>query len=117
MMPLTASRVYALGGNSSSVQTLLFVSERGDSRISAQWVRRTRIDGDHWDGFDVPVGKMREQYLIRLRDETDVKLELTVTGNTAVLDWPFSISGNLIFEVAQLLDRFGSGPFAQIAVT
>lgn len=56
MMPLTASMVYALGGNSSSVQTLPFVSERGDSRISAQWVRRTRIDGDHWDGFDVPVG-------------------------------------------------------------
>ena len=104
-MPLTASRVYAIGGNSSSIRTLPFTSERGDSRISAQWVRRTRIDGDHWDGFDVPVGKMREQYLIRLCDETGLKLAQTVTSNTAVLDRPFSISGNLIFEVAQLLDR------------
>ena len=60
---------------------------------------------------------MREQYLIRLRDETGVKLEQTVTSNTAVLDRPFSISGNLIFEVAQLSDGVGSGPFAQIAVT
>ncbi|WP_341246681.1 baseplate multidomain protein megatron [Nereida ignava] len=90
--------------------------QRGDSLITAQWVRRTRIDGDHWDGFDVPVGEMSEQYLIRLRDETGVKLEQTVTSTAAVLNEPLSISGNLIFEVAQLSDRFGPGPFAQIAV-
>jgi hypothetical protein len=91
--------------------------QRGDSLITAQWVRRTRIDGDYWDGSDVPVGEMSEQYLIRLRDETGVKLEQTVTSTAAVLNEPLSINGNLIFEVAQLSDRFGPRSFAQIAVS
>ena len=40
---------------------------RTDGGIELSWVRRTRIDGDSWEGTDVPIGEERELYSVRIR--------------------------------------------------
>ncbi|MCH2163111.1 MAG: hypothetical protein MK098_00430 [Marinovum sp.] len=34
--------------------------------LNLKWIRRTRIDGDSWEGFDVPLGEEAERYLVRI---------------------------------------------------
>ena len=88
----------------------------GDLALS--WVRRTRLDGDSWEGIEVPLGETSESYLLRVTDATGLRREavlatpsFTYTGAMRASDGtlaPFTI------EVAQLSDRFGPGPFARI---
>ena len=84
------------------------------------WVRRTRIDGDSWEGFEVPLGEASERYLLRIVDATGLRREIVLgapgfayRGAMRAEDatrFPYSI------EVAQLSDRFGPGPFARIQI-
>ena len=90
----------------------------GDRVVS--WVRRTRIDGDSWEGFEVPFGEASERYLLRIVDATGLRREIFLSapgfayrGAMRAEDatsFPYSI------EVAQLSDRFGPGPFARIQI-
>ncbi|MDO5647992.1 glycoside hydrolase TIM-barrel-like domain-containing protein [Paracoccus sp. (in: a-proteobacteria)] len=75
------------------------------------WVRRTRVDGDGWDGLDVPLGEARETYLIRLRQGDRVVHQATVTRPEHII--PSGISGPVEIEVAQLSETFGQGPFVK----
>lgn len=82
-------------------------------------MRRTRIDGDSWEGFDVPLGEASEQYLLcvwvgaEMRRET--VLSEPVFTYSAVMRAGDGIAGAHAIEVAQLSDRFGPGPFSRIA--
>jgi hypothetical protein len=88
--------------------------------LALGWVRRTRIDGDSWEGIEVPLGEAAESYLLRIRDAGGVVREevlsqptFTYTAAMRSADapgTPFTI------EVAQLSDRFGAGPFARIEI-
>ncbi len=90
----------------------------GDLGLS--WVRRTRIDGDSWEGIEVPLGEALESYLLRIRDAGGVVREEVLSAPaftyTAAMrsadapETPFTI------EVAQVSDRFGAGPFARIEI-
>lgn len=87
----------------------------GDLTVS--WIRRTRIDGDTWEGVDVPLGEALEQYILRVRRGVQVLRETTVTQP----NWTYSaamqaedllVAGDFL-EVAQVSERFGPGKFAR----
>ena len=82
------------------------------------WIRRTRIDGDSWQSFEVPLGEDTESYAVRLvNDGVIVREDRTETPH-----WIYSstaqiadgIDGAFSIEVAQLSGRFGAGPFTRI---
>lgn len=91
----------------------------GDYQID--WVRRTRIDGDSWSGVEVPLGELREIYLLRVLQGSILKREVTV----GTPGWTYSqsqkiadgLSGqSFAIEVAQLSDAFGAGPFTRMTI-
>ncbi|WEF23481.1 glycoside hydrolase TIM-barrel-like domain-containing protein [Paracoccus sp. S3-43] len=81
------------------------------------WIRRSRVDGDGWDGADIPLGEVRERYRVRiLRDgivlhQADVGLpEYAVPEQV----WTTALQGGaFVVAVAQLSDQFGPGPFVR----
>ena len=84
---------------------------------SLSWIRRSRVDGDGWEGADIPLGEVRERYRVQiLRDgvvlhEVDVGVpEYTVpepVWNTA------RQGGAFVVAVAQLSDQYGPGPYVR----
>jgi hypothetical protein len=88
----------------------------GDLALS--WVRRTRIDGDSWEGFDVPLGEASEQYLLRVWAGAQMRRETVLSAPvftySAAMRASDGIAGQYSIEVAQLSDRFGPGPFSRI---
>jgi hypothetical protein len=83
------------------------------------FVRRTRADGDRWDLEDVPLGEATERYLVRVRalDETllrEITITQTVWDYTAAMRAEDGSPAGVIFEVAQISDRFGPGSFGRI---
>jgi hypothetical protein len=88
--------------------------------IDLSWIRRTRIDGDRWDGLDVPLGEATEQYLVRVIAGGSVRRE----EQTSVPFWTYSsvaraadgVTGAFDVEVAQISDRFGPGLKARIGI-
>ncbi|MCA8881888.1 MAG: glycoside hydrolase/phage tail family protein [Rhodobacteraceae bacterium] len=94
------------------------VDAAGNHRIG--WIRRTRIDGDLWDLADVPLGEAREEYVLRVRSGGAIRREATVT----VPSWSYStaartsdgVGTSYTFEVAQVSERFGPGPFTRMTI-
>jgi hypothetical protein len=88
--------------------------------IELSWIRRTRIDGDRWDGLDVPLGEAAERYLVRVVAGGAVRREEQVY----VPFWTYSsamraadgVTGAFDVEVAQISDRFGPGLKARIGI-
>ena len=89
--------------------------------LDVGWIRRTRIDGDSWSAYEVPLGELRELYLLRVIVGASVVRELTLgvplwsyplalQSADGVLAQPFEI------HVAQISDAFGVGPFARMTV-
>ncbi len=84
------------------------------------WIRRTRIDGDSWEGADVPLGEEREQYLVRVMRDATILRELTVS--TPV--WHYSAAmmaedgapDGIAIAVAQISISFGYGPFRVLPI-
>jgi len=94
-------------------------SATGDYAVT--WVRRTRIDGDSWSAYEVPLGELRELYLVRVvvgaaivREETlgapAWSYSQTMQAADGVTAQPFEI------HVAQISDAVGPGPFVRIAL-
>lgn len=92
--------------------------ESGD--IVLEWVRRTREDGDSWQGFDVPLGEASEQYqVVVYSGETELRRELVATPF-----WTYSAAsvaadgaaGPISLEVAQISERFGAGASSRIQI-
>lgn len=86
-----------------------------------RWVRRTRIEGDSWSGYDVPLGEDAELYLVRIRATDGTLLrEATVTAPAfvyAAADRAADgATGSYRIEIAQISDRFGPGLFRGIDV-
>ncbi|MBM3604903.1 MAG: host specificity protein, partial [Alphaproteobacteria bacterium] len=80
------------------------------------WVRRGRIDGDSWDGTDIPLGEDSERYLLRLLRAGQVVLEVEVAEPFYAVPqalWAQLQPGSVTVEVAQMSQTFGRGPFAR----
>ncbi|WP_333682796.1 baseplate multidomain protein megatron [Pontibaca methylaminivorans] len=85
-----------------------------DGALRIRWIRRTRSDGDGWDGLEVPLGEEQERYLIRLhRGETLLR---STTVNAPA--WTYTAADQArddadaatVIEVAQVSARYGPGP-------
>ncbi len=87
---------------------------------SFTWIRRTRIDGDDWDGLDVPLAEETESYLIRVvvsggvvREEVSQTSHWSYTPAMKAAD---GVVGPYEFRVAQVSATYGPGPFAALVV-
>lgn len=89
--------------------------------VALSWIRRSRIDGDDWDGLEIPLGEDSEAYLVRVQQGETVLRETQVPQPewlyTAEMQTEDGVSGAYSLHVAQLSARFGPGPFAQIGHT
>jgi len=82
--------------------------------LELSWIRCTRIDGDIWDGVEVPLGEDSESYLVRVSKSGLQVREDTVSDPT----WTYPAaeisseigSGAYEVSVAQISARFGPGP-------
>ena len=85
------------------------------------WIRRTRIDGDSWQGTEVPLGEEVERYLLRVRDGGGImRREVTLSAPAFTYSDAMRTSDGgsapYSIEVAQVSARFGPGPFARIEI-
>lgn len=88
--------------------------------LTVTWVRRTRVDGDSWAGYEVPLAEGREAYLLRVIAD-DAVVRSTEVGAPG---WTYSVAmqaadgvaGSFTIAVAQLSDAFGPGPFRNVSV-
>ncbi|MDW4548499.1 glycoside hydrolase TIM-barrel-like domain-containing protein [Defluviimonas sp. D31] len=84
------------------------------------WIRRTRIDGDTWSGFEVPLGEALEIYELRIVQGAATRRAVTLAEPGWI--YPAGLQAldgvNAPFEihVAQLSDQFGAGPFTRISI-
>jgi hypothetical protein len=91
-----------------------------DGSIDVRWIRRTRIDGDSWQGRDVPIGEERLLFEIRVRSGQTLLRTATSTSARFV----YSIkdqsidgaTGTLYFDIAQVSEPFGPGPFGRTTI-
>ena len=78
------------------------------------WIRRTRINGDGWTEFDVPLAEESEQYQLRilqngvvLREELVDRASWTYTAQMRAGD---GAVGPALISVAQVSALYGAGP-------
>ncbi|WBL34428.1 glycoside hydrolase TIM-barrel-like domain-containing protein [Sinirhodobacter sp. HNIBRBA609] len=96
-------------------------SNRTVSGVTFEWTRRTRIDGDSWEGVDVPLGESIEQYRVRVLVNGAICRE----DITAAPMWTYSdtmresdgISDDFEIHVAQISEVFGAGSWAKLSVS
>ena len=85
----------------------------GDIRIS--WIRRTRLDGDSWQGTDAPLGESRELYHLRISSGGSLLREFVPQSPEAVYlaadQAADAAPSGVEIEVAQVSDLFGPGPY------
>lgn len=98
----------------------LRASRDGAGDLTATWVRRTRIDGDSWQGTDVPLGEDVEAYRVRVLQGSAVMRELTVpvpTFSYPVADQTADgVTAPFDIHVAQISTAFGVGLFKRITI-
>jgi hypothetical protein len=77
------------------------------------------VDGDSWQGADVALGEASELYHLRVLAGGAVLRELwprePAAAYSAAEQAADGAAGALIFEVAQVSDRFGPGPYERIS--
>lgn len=84
---------------------------------SLSWVRRSRIEGDGWDGPDIPLGEEQERYLCQVIQNGQTRLDVTVGAPQH--DLPQALlaelmqAGAFTVRVAQLSQTFGRGLFVR----
>jgi hypothetical protein len=95
------------------------LSALGDLEI--RWVRRTRIDGDSWEGADAPIGEDRETYHLRILTAGATVREFWPSAPRQVYSSAMQAADGspAVVEilVAQISDRFGPGPYANLTST
>ena len=91
-----------------------------DGDLTIRWTRRTRLEGDSWSGFDVPLGEASEIYILRIIDSGILRREVQVSTSgwvyPAGLQAADGVSGTFEVEVAQVSERFGPGLYTRIKI-
>ena len=102
----------------SPVHVRSMVKESGD--IAFSWVRRTRIDGDSWQGHEVPLGEAEELYLVKIVSNGTTVREFTTGSPSYNYSAQAAYADQIVlpfqFEVAQVSSQFGPGPSKRITV-
>lgn len=95
------------------------IMQNGDVNFS--WIRRTRIDGDSWDSYEVPLGEEAEAYEVTLRAASGAVLRSDVTfsstyGYSRLAQTQDGARGSVFIDVAQISNSFGPGPSSRLEV-
>ena len=81
--------------------------------IAVNWTRRTRLDGDGWDGSDVPLGEESESYNLRVLKDGAVMREVLIGSSTWTYDLAAqtidNITGTFDISVEQVSATYGAG--------
>ena len=85
-----------------------------NANTALSWIRRTRVDGDPWDGEEVPLSEAYERYAVRVfKDGIQVRQASVSQPNwtyTAAMQAADGAGSVTRFDVAQISDAFGEGP-------
>ena len=88
--------------------------------LSLTWIRRTRIDGDTWQAFEVPLGEETESYLLRVFQANVLCAEYTLAQPMFLYTTSLRLGdlqpGPYRVEVAQVSSRFGPGPYRAVDI-
>ncbi len=93
----------------------------GAGGLRVEWVRRTRIDGDSWEGFEVPLGEASLLFVVRVRDGQgrvlrEAYVETTRWSYSAADQSADGVLAPFVVEVAQVSESYGPGPFERIGI-
>lgn len=58
-------------------------AKRDENGVALSWIRRTRVDGDSWEG-EVPLGEESEQYAVDILSSGNIVRTLTATTPSAL---------------------------------
>lgn len=87
--------------------------------LTLDWIRRTRIGGDRWQGLDVPLGEALEAYDVALRDPNGAVIaRWSASSSQLVLslsELPADLSGHS-FSVRQVSEGYGAGLASDLQV-
>lgn len=121
--PSYVERVEAFDGNGLRPYAPVHLRATRDvgGALDLTWIRRTRVDGDSWEGTDVPLGEEQEAYLVRVFQAGALLREVEVMTPS----WSYGsaeqatdgAAGDLRFDVAQISARYGPGLFGSLTVT
>ncbi len=92
----------------------------GAGDMNVNWIRRTRVDGDSWEGVEVPLAEESESYVVRVAQGGSVVREVAVT----VPDWAYTaaqmaadgVGAGFDVSVAQVSATYGVGAFETVSV-
>ena len=95
------------------------VSTAGDLVLT--WVRRTRIDGDGWESYDVPLGEGQERYMVTVQAAGGAVKRTAITTSANFLYTPTmkafdGITSPFSIFVSQLSESYGAGPARSILI-
>jgi hypothetical protein len=86
--------------------------------LAVTWIRRTRIDGDTWQAFEVPLAEESERYQLRVFQGADLRAEYTVTQPQFLYSAAMRLAdlqpGLWRIEIAQISGQYGPGPFRSV---
>ncbi len=113
-------RVDRFLGNGLRPYSVAHLRSDGGMNTTFSWVRRTRIDGDPWEGLDVPLGEARETYVVRVIVNGNVVRETQVISPSWTYNAPLALidgaTGHYSVEIAQVSERYGAGPTRTLVV-
>ncbi|MBA3910607.1 MAG: host specificity protein [Rhodobacter sp.] len=88
--------------------------------LDLEWKRRTRIDGDSWQAFEVPIGEEIEAYVLRVVQSSEILAEYNLMAPqfqyTSSMRAADGLTGPYEVQVAQLSLQYGPGPFRSIEI-
>ncbi len=121
--PSFQERIEAFKGNGLRPYAPCHLTWQRNSGLDIQisWIRRTRVGGDSWETFEVPLGESSERYVIRVMNGSTVVREEIVSNP----NWIYSNADQTLdsivipfqISVAQVSDGFGYGLFANTEIT
>jgi hypothetical protein len=118
----TVLRVEAFDGAGLRPYPVSHIRSKVDQagNVLLDWKRRTRIDGDSWQGVEVPLGEELEAYVLRIMQGEDIKAEYSASqpqfAYALAMRSADGVTGPFRVEVAQLSARYGRGPFRSIGL-
>ena len=89
--------------------------------ITVEWIRRTRVMGDAWEGTEVPLGEETESYVVQVLQSGAVLREETVSTP----NWTYSaaaqsgdgLTGVFEVQVSQVSAIYGAGLSQRLSVS
>jgi hypothetical protein len=119
--PDVVLKVEAFGGAGLRPYPVAHLRTKPDGGdLAVTWIRRTRIDGDTWQAFEVPLAEEAERYQVRVFQGADLRAEYTVTQPQFLYSAALRLAdlqpGPYRIEVAQISAQYGPGPFRSVDI-